>query len=102
MNREKFILSSRAIFSGSKEELIKRRENYHLEFFQEHIIAYLINRKNEDDYLILDKFIKEDANFLNHLQVVREDLHEAGWKTQLSFNDTGLFIFKDKVPKTCW
>lgn len=34
--------------------------------------------------------------------VIQEELHTNGWKTKLSFGDTGLFIFIENQPTNCW
>ena len=101
MESTKFISSATELFSLQKEDLINMRIKINLESFRNEIITHLISRKNEDDYFAIRQNTKIN-NFSVILETVREELHQSGWKTQLSFNDTGLFIFKDQVPKTCW
>ena len=62
------------------------------------IYLFLITRKSEDEYFDINSslFSKEIIN------KVLEELEGVGWKYALSFGDTGLFIFKDQKPKTCW
>jgi hypothetical protein len=101
MDNKKFISLAEELYSASKDDLINLRLSIALSSFRDDVITHLISRKNEDDYLALDKYIKW-TNYDVVLQIIREELNSAGWKTQLSFNDTGLFVFKDVVPKTCW
>ena len=63
---------------------------------REIVFLFLINRKSEDEYLDISK--QPEAV----LQNLYQELREMGWKYALSFGDTGLFIFKEKKPKTCW
>lgn len=78
----------------------KRLEN----IFREDVLIHLINRKDENDYIDLDKYSHFDKNELAIIfYKVRNEIQELGWKTKLSFGDTGLFIYStEKPPSSCW
>lgn len=79
----------------------KRLENT----FREDVFLHLINRKDENDYIDLDKYYSHfDKNELSKIfYKVTNEIHELGWKTKLSFGDTGLFIYStEKPPSSCW
>ena len=67
---------------------------------RDEIFMFLISRENESDYF--------DLNSVNHISLdmvsdIRTELKEAGWKTELSFGDTGLFIYSTETkPPNCW
>ena len=60
------------------------------------IYNFLISRKNEEDFFDVDKLDKEC------LEIIFGEIEKAGWKYKLSYGDTGLFIFKENVPRNCW
>ncbi len=69
------------------------------------IYEHLISRDSENDYFDLDIFSKRHSyiNYLSIVNTVCEELKELGWNIQLSFGDTGLFIFStEEKPKSCW
>jgi len=72
------------------------------------IYETLIKRKSENEYIDLDKMSKDHCyNNINMVSKIitdiSEELHELGWKTKLSFGDTGLFIYSTEDPPTsCW
>lgn len=79
----------------------KRLEN----IFREDVFIHLINRKTENDYIDLDKYLSNfDKNEISKIFYrVRDEIHKLGWKTKLSFGDTGLFIYStEKPPSSCW
>jgi len=79
----------------------KRLEN----IFRDDVFGHLINRKDENDYIDLDKYYSHfDKNELVKIfYKVRDEIHLLGWKTKLSFGDTGLFIYStEKPPSSCW
>ena len=79
----------------------KRLEN----IFREDVFLHLINRKDENDYIDLDKYYSHfDKSELSKIfYKVRDEIHELGWKTKLSFGDTGLFIYStEDKPSSCW
>jgi len=67
----------------------------------------LINRKDENEYFDLELFFKKheyyDKKKSEKMVIcIKNDLNELGWNVKLSFADTGLFIYKDKLPSSCW
>ena len=60
----------------------------------------------EQDYFDIDLF-----NLKNHitteitiklLLIIIPELENLGWKCKLAFGNTGLFIYKNELPSTCW
>jgi hypothetical protein len=73
--------------------------------FREDVFIHLINRKNENDYIDLDKYLSNfDKNEISKIfYKIRDEIHALGWKTKLSFGDTGLFIYStENPPSSCW
>ena len=77
--------------------------------FRKDIYDMIISRKDENDYFDLDCFASlynSDMNDENLKQIVRKimsELNELGWKTALSFGETGLFIYSTEAkPSSCW
>ena len=76
--------------------------------FREEIFTTLIRRKDENEYIDLDTFSRQycgnKSSTMNMiLKKIREELHNLGWKTELSFGDSGLFIYStDEKPASCW
>lgn len=71
------------------------------------IYDLIISRKTENEYFDLDTFnIKNNVSMKVLHQMVKEiiiELEKSGWKTKLSFGDTGLFIYStEEPPKSCW
>ncbi len=71
------------------------------------IYNLIISRKTENEYFDLDTFnIKNNISMKVLHQMVKEiiiELEKSGWKTKLSFGDTGLFIYStEEQPKSCW
>lgn len=72
-----------------------------------YIYDLIISRKTENEYFDLDTFnIKNNVSMKVLHQMVKEimiELEKSGWKTKLSFGDTGLFIYStEDQPKSCW
>ena len=101
MEKEIFVYTAAEILSASKDDLIELRFRTTLKALREQIITHLMSRRNEDDYFNLDAFTRH-GNFKTLVETVRSEIESSGWKTELSFNDTGLFIFKNEKPRTCW
>lgn len=101
MEKDTFVNTAKQIFSSTKEDLAQFRYNATLKLLREETLRFLLNRRNEDEYFNLDPYTR-NTQFDMLITTLRDDLHSASWKTELSFNDTGLFIFKDEKPKTCW
>jgi hypothetical protein len=83
--------------------------------FYERLICYLrkdiyehVIREDENSYFEIDnwcrKHLKNDEEMMAKMvETLREELHELGWKTALSFGATALFIYSsDEPPKSCW
>ena len=71
------------------------------------IYETIIKRKSENEYIDLDKISKDHSYSMNMVSKIitdiSEELHQLGWKTKLSFGDTGLFIYSTEDPPTsCW
>jgi hypothetical protein len=81
-----------------------------------HIIKYE-TIKDENNYFDTDTFCKkynvqhftksyddEKISLMTKMmETVIKELRDLGWKCQLSFNDTGLFIYStEKLPPSCW
>jgi hypothetical protein len=64
------------------------------------IYTFLISRKDEEDFFDITKYIKNKQK--DCLEFIYDELEKAGWKYKLSYGDTGLFIFKENVPRNCW
>lgn len=74
---------------------------------RQEIYESIITRKDENDYIDLfifcRKYCGNSEELINKITgEIRSELHELGWKTALSYNDTGLFIFVDEKPTSCW
>ena len=79
-----------------------------LGLFRDVIYINLLTRKEENEYIDLDTFSRQYCNNNNCMisklvQQVILELHELGWKTKMSFADTGLFIYStENPPPSCW
>ena len=68
----------------------------------------LRNVNDENVYFELDnwsrKFIKNDMEMMiKMVEIITKELQEKGWKTQLSFGSSGLFIYSSETPPpSCW
>jgi hypothetical protein len=76
--------------------------------FRKETYDTLLTRKDENVYIDLDTFSRKYCNnkscVINKIvESVSEELRELGWKTKLSFGDTGLFIYStENPPISCW
>ena len=90
----------------SQKDNFKKIKYKRLEdIFREDIFIHLINRKDENEYIDLDKYYSNfDKNEIAKIfYKIRDEIHGLGWKTKLSFGDTGLFIYSTENPPTsCW
>ena len=84
--------------------------------FRNDIYEFLLNRKDikdkdgkyigkdETEYFTLEfdkKYDKEETHKI--FWKIKEELESLGWKTKLSYGDTGLFIYStENPPKNCW
>lgn len=101
-----------------KPELLKINNEFYRKILiqdklRDAVYEFLILRKEENEYFDLDKFqskISEEISFGKNeflLEIVNTilipELMNLGWKCQLSFGDTGLFIYStEEKPKSCW
>ena len=95
MDTDTFIQNISVSTSGNFKE---KHKQYILQKFRKDIYDFLISRTSEEDYMDLTS--NKDRDFC--IEIVGEELSLAGWKWKLSFGDTGLFIFKENIPKMCW
>lgn len=71
------------------------------------IYTLIISRIDENDYFDIDTFGRshnyKNKNLEKMISDIRNELENLGWKTKLSFGDTGLFIYStEKEPSSCW
>jgi hypothetical protein len=65
------------------------------------IYMFLLSRNTEDEYFDLTKYI-DKLEDIDYIKPVFNSLGKSGWKWELSFGDTALFIFKGEKPVNCW
>ena len=70
------------------------------------IYNLIISREEENEYYSLDIF-ENKYNCKEYLKDITDqviiELKNIGWKTKLSFGDTGLFIYStEDPPRSCW
>ncbi len=73
------------------------------------ICEHISQRPSEEDYFDVESFrtgtqtgMKRD-DFYKLLNPVAKELRELGWKTKMSFGNTGLFVYStEEPPSTCW
>ena len=79
-----------------------------LELLRNEIYDHIISRKDENDYFDIDIFFRKNnyyykENFANILKIVLDEISNLGWKTQLSFGDSAVFIYStEEKPSSCW
>jgi hypothetical protein len=67
----------------------------------------IISRIDENNYFDIDTFGRshnyKNKNLEKMISDIRNELENLGWKTKLSFGNTGLFIYStEKEPSSCW
>ena len=77
-----------------------------ISIMRKNIYELILSRIDENDYFSIDDFaeINSCQNIIHLLveQIIKE-LHSIGWKTKLSFGNTGLFIYSsENAPRSCW
>ena len=81
-------------------------KNRLLSLIRTEIYDLILGRNDENEYYSLDIFeIKHNCKYLMNeiTENIILELNEIGWKTKLSFGDTGLFIYStDEPPRCCW
>ena len=78
-----------------------------LTLLRSNIYDMILSRDTENEYFDIDEFCfktkYKQVDLLILLDKVIKELNEFGWKTQLSFGDTGLFIYStENKPSSCW
>ncbi len=102
------------------EKISPKNKNSFLEFKRERLGCYLrqhvheniISRKSESDYICLDIFVSklnsntgmsvEISDVSDIIPKICKELQDLGWKTALSFGNTGLFIYENERPNNCF
>lgn len=73
---------------------------------REEIYLMMISRKTFNEYYALDGFSKRNKLEMSMVQkmvkLIIPKLKKLGWKCQLSFGDTGLFIYGEEKPTNLW
>ena len=94
------------IHSSYIENFPNVKRNYVTASLRETVYKHLLLRANDNDYVDLDKFVQEldvGPSYITEIVAdIRKELRKLGWKTALSYNDTGLFIFSGDKPPSCW
>ena len=91
------------INKDNKENFNNLFNNMVLCMIREDIYRLLISRKDENEYVDLDKYYSKYGKNINIIDTIITELNQLGWKTKLSFGDTGLFVFSTENPPTsCW
>ena len=93
---------------------VKNKSNF-LSFYKDRSLCYLrkdiyehILIEDENTYFDIDiwcrKNLKNDVTLaLEFISQIRTELEALGWKTKLSFGNTGLFIYSsEQVPSSCY
>lgn len=91
------------INKDNKENFNNLFNNMVLCMIREDIYRLLISRKDENEYVDLDKYYSKYGKNTNIIDNIITELNQLGWKTKLSFGDTGLFVYSTENPPTsCW
>lgn len=98
-------VSNKSNFEGINNQRI-------LNLFREYVFLHILQNyrteRDENNYVDLDVFCNKNLNRNMKLMkemvvIVSKELEALGWKTALSFNDTGLFIYStNNKPSSCW
>lgn len=94
----------RITFETKLSELKENRVTIHKEYLltklREEIYLFLLSRETED--VFYDFFNKKEYIEHDLIKTICEELQGAGFNWRLGYGGTGLFIFKETVPKTFW
>lgn len=85
----------------NKETFSKIRETNILKTLRKRVYDLILKGDENDffDLVIFDKQNVNDISLTKKLgQIIIEELHSLGWKTKLSYGDTGLFIYSTENP----
>ena len=100
MNSNVFIEKLKSFDEDNKEE-----EMYLLlsNLLRDDIYRFLIFREDDNDFFDLTLLKRKYKELIiRPLNDVMNDLNSSGFKTQLSYGGSGLFIFKGDVPSLCF
>ena len=87
----------------NKDTFSELRYEKNINILRREIHDFIIEGKEDDffDIVIFDKRINKDMKTTKKMcEQVITDLNELGWKTKLSYGDTGLFIYSSENPPT--
>ena len=87
----------------NKDTFSELRYEKNINILRREIHDFIIEGKEDDffDFVIFDKRINKDMKTTKKMcEQVITDLNELGWKTKLSYGDTGLFIYSSENPPT--
>jgi hypothetical protein len=96
---------------NNKNNFKEYNYNRIIKLLRNDIYEHLLSKKEETDFFDVEKFCKknnyndeEDSDsVIKMVKQIREELHKLGWKTELSYGDTGLFIYStEEKPANCW
>ena len=93
------------LHSNNKINFLELRYKDITETIQKDICHFLIHRKDENEYVDLDKYYIKYGKIdtISIIEDIIKELNILNWKTKLSFGDTGLFIYSsEELPKSCW
>lgn len=79
-----------------ESKFTKLNETNRLVKFRKAVFELLIARKSQAEYLDISEYTAEEVKTL------RAELEQAEWKSDLSYGDTGLFIYRGEKPAECW
>jgi len=87
------------------ENFGKYLNEYHKNLLRKELELMILKNKN-DDYFDIEIFRKKNdisLEIMNELlSEILGELETLGWKWQLCYGNTGLYIFNDKPPSTIW
>ena len=87
----------------NKEQFFEIKYQKNLSLLRKEIYDFILDAKEDDffDLVIFDKRVNKDMKNTKMMcnQIVQE-LNYLGWKTKLSYGDTGLFIYSTENPPT--
>ena len=93
---------------SNKHNFISYNRERILSIFRQEIYGHILSQNDENQYFDLDcfsrKYLDNNSDEMQELcNIIAKELNELGWKTNLSFGDTGLFIYStDEKPTSCW
>lgn len=79
---------------SNRMKFIEMERELRLNELRRELFRHIIS-SSETDYFV----VKEEHRMF--VPVVRDELHKLGWKTILTYGDTGLFIFENEKPRNC-